>query len=52
MDATRKTDSKTSKIGTFIPAETLIGWFSKNLLTTIVGGMACFALWQWFLNSI
>ncbi len=26
---------------------TLIGWFSKNLLITIVGGMAGFALWQW-----
>ncbi len=27
----------------------LIGWFSKNLLITIVGGMAAFALWQWML---
>jgi branched-subunit amino acid transport protein len=25
---------------------TLIGWFSKNLLITILGGMAAFALWQ------
>lgn len=33
-------------------ATILIAWFSKNLLTTIVGGMACFALWQWMLNSI
>lgn len=33
-------------------ATILIGWFSKNLLITIVGGMACFALWQWMLNSI
>ena len=24
----------------------LIGWFSKNLLITIVGGMACFWTWQ------
>lgn len=30
----------------------LIGWFSKNLLATIVGGMASFALWQWALNFI
>ncbi len=28
----------------------LIGWFSKNLLITIVGGMAAFALWQWMLT--
>lgn len=27
----------------------LIGWLSKNLLITIVGGMAGFALWQWLL---
>ncbi len=27
----------------------LIGWFSKNLLLTIVGGMASFALCQWVL---
>ena len=30
----------------------LIGWFSKNLLITIVGGMAVFALWQWVLTFI
>lgn len=29
---------------------TLIGWFSKNLLLTIVGGMVGFALWQWMLT--
>ena len=28
----------------------LIGWLSKNLLVTIVGGMAAFALWQWMLT--
>jgi branched-subunit amino acid transport protein len=33
-------------------ATILIGGFSKNLLTTIVGGMACFTLWQWLLKSI
>ena len=27
----------------------LIGWFSKNLLVTIVGGMASFAICQWVL---
>ncbi len=31
---------------------TLIGWISKNLLITIVGGMAAFALWQWVLSLI
>jgi branched-subunit amino acid transport protein len=31
---------------------TLIGYFSKNLLITIVGGMAAFALWQWVLTLI
>lgn len=30
----------------------LIGWFSKNLLITIVGGMAAFALWQWGMTLI
>jgi branched-subunit amino acid transport protein len=35
-------------VGAVITA--LIGWFSKNLLITIVGGMACFALWQWVLT--
>ena len=27
----------------------LIGWYSKNLLVTIVGGMAVFAIYQWAL---
>jgi branched-subunit amino acid transport protein len=27
----------------------LIGWFSKNLLLTIVGGMVAFAICQWAL---
>lgn len=27
-----------------------IGWLSRNLLVTILGGMACFALWQWVLR--
>jgi branched-subunit amino acid transport protein len=31
---------------------TLIGWFGKNLLITIVGGMAGFALWQWLLAQV
>lgn len=31
-------------------ATVLIGWFSKNLLCTIVGGMVSFALWQWILT--
>ncbi len=26
-----------------------VGWFSKNLLLTIVVGMLAFWLWQWFL---
>lgn len=30
----------------------LIGWFTKNLLVTIVGGMAGFGLWQWMLTLI
>jgi branched-subunit amino acid transport protein len=25
----------------------LIGWFSKNLMVTIVGGMAVFGMCQW-----
>jgi branched-subunit amino acid transport protein len=28
-------------------ATVIIGKLSKNLLLTIVGGMVCFALWQW-----
>lgn len=31
-------------------ATILIGWFSKNLLITIVGGMAAFAGYQWSLS--
>jgi branched-subunit amino acid transport protein len=31
-------------------ATVLIGKLSKNLLVTIVGGMACFALWQWLMR--
>ncbi len=27
-----------------------IGWFSRNLLLTIVGGMAFFLGWQWFIG--
>jgi len=27
-----------------------VGWFSKNLLLTIVVGMAAFLSWQWFLG--
>ena len=26
-----------------------VGWFSNNLLLTIVGGMAAFLSWQWLL---
>jgi len=29
-----------------------VGWFSKNLLWTIVGGMAAFLLWQWLLPLV
>ncbi|MGD9007630.1 MAG: AzlD domain-containing protein [Desulfobacteraceae bacterium] len=36
-------------VGAFIT--TLIGWLSKNLLITIVGGMAGFAFWQWLLTQ-
>jgi branched-subunit amino acid transport protein len=25
----------------------LIGWYSRNLLTTIVAGMAFFLIWRW-----
>lgn len=28
----------------------LIGWFSKNLMVTIVGGMAVFGMCQWVLT--
>ena len=28
----------------------LIGWFSKNLMVTIVGGMAVFGIYQWVLT--
>jgi branched-subunit amino acid transport protein len=28
----------------------IIGWISKNLLVTIVGGMGGFLTWQWFLS--
>jgi branched-subunit amino acid transport protein len=31
---------------------TLIGWFSKNLMITIVGGMAVFVVCQWVLALI
>lgn len=31
---------------------TLIGWFGKNLLFTIVGGMLGFALWQWAMTLL
>jgi branched-subunit amino acid transport protein len=37
-------------VGALITA--LIGWISKNLLITIVGGMAGFALWQWLLTQM
>jgi len=30
----------------------LIGWFSKHLLVTILGGMVGFAVWQWVLTLI
>jgi branched-subunit amino acid transport protein len=30
----------------------IIGWFGKNLLVTIVGGMAVFAISQWVLTLI
>lgn len=28
-------------------ASALIGWYSRNLLTTIVVGMAFFLIWRW-----
>jgi branched-subunit amino acid transport protein len=28
-----------------------VGWFSKNLLLTIVVGMAAFFIWQWLLAA-
>lgn len=34
-------------VGTLFTA--LIGWFSKNLMVTIVGGMAVFGIYQWVL---
>ena len=37
-------------VGAVITA--LIGWLSKNLLITIVGGMAAFALWQWMMTLL
>jgi len=33
-------------------ATVIIGKLSKNLLITIVGGMACFALWHWLMRSL
>ncbi len=33
-------------------ATVVIGKLSKNLLITIIGGMAVFALWQWLLKLI
>jgi len=30
----------------------IVGWFSKNLLLTIISGMAVFLLWQWALTII
>jgi branched-subunit amino acid transport protein len=35
-------------VGAIVTA--LIGWFSRNLLITIVGGMAAFAGYQWLLS--
>ena len=32
-------------------ATVVIGKLSKNLLVTILGGMACFAVWQWLLGA-
>jgi branched-subunit amino acid transport protein len=32
-------------------ATILIGWLGKNLLITIVGGMASFAIWQWAMTQ-
>ncbi len=29
-----------------------IGWRFRNMLVTILGGMAAFALWQWILNAL
>jgi branched-subunit amino acid transport protein len=28
-----------------------VGWFTKNILLTIIVGMAAFLSWQWFLLS-
>jgi branched-subunit amino acid transport protein len=32
-------------------ATIIIGWLSKNMLITILGGMVSFALWQWLLTT-
>lgn len=32
-------------------ATVIIGWISKNLLVTIVGGMSGFLAWQWLLTT-
>lgn len=34
-------------VGTFFTV--IIGWFSKNMMVTIVGGMAVFGIYQWVL---
>ena len=33
-------------------AAILIGWRTKNLLATIVGGMLTFFIWQWLLGIV
>jgi branched-subunit amino acid transport protein len=33
-------------------AAILIGWVGRNLLITVLGGMAVFALWQWAVINI
>ncbi len=30
----------------------LVGWFSKNLLLTIVSGMGFFFFWQWVVTAV
>jgi len=37
-------------VGTVFTA--LIGWFSKNMMVTIVGGMAVFVMCQWVLTLL
>ena len=37
-------------VGTVFTA--IIGWFSKNLMITIVGGMAVFVVCQWVLTLV